>query len=189
MRWRGIAISSSKSVRRAVGIGVLSILFIVCLGSFCYVRVGRAAVVVHYGKVQDEELTSGWHRISPFSQIHTFSIRSQVKTLAYPVAWSNGQSAVIHLTVVYHPHIEALSDRYRDFVFNEEIIDALIEEALLLWTSTKRDLDIPHTEFLKDKELLQEDMNTLFLRFGMEVDDVVIRSIFSSSIEDYSCRL
>jgi len=112
---------------------------------FVVVPVGYTGVQERFGKVYDEELSSGFHAKSPFVRVTLFDIQTRTIQFTRYVSSeyvSGGSYKKTTTTVLYHLVEEKASDMYRDvgegyeervvfpyleYNFNEEVVRKELE--------------------------------------------------------------
>jgi len=113
-------------------LGVLLFIFVFLLSCLCIkqffvvIPVGHTGVQSRFGKVYDEELSSGFHTKSPFVKVVLFDIQTQVVQVIRDVPsehMSGGGATKTTTTLLYHLMEEKASDMYRDVgVEYEEVV-------------------------------------------------------------------
>ncbi|MFA6427453.1 MAG: prohibitin family protein [Candidatus Magasanikbacteria bacterium] len=197
--------SLGKKLKYWIGGAVVLILILSFASSFwVVVGAGETGVKSLFGKVQDDELRSGFHLKNPFVKVTKMDIRTRDYTMSVVKGEGNrfepdaisaltkeGLSVDLDITVLYHLQEEKASDVYRDIglnydevVIRPQIRGAIREiiaqyEAKDIYSEKRQQAELGIENFLKEK---------LSPR-GIELEDVVLRQVqlptdLSASIQE-----
>lgn len=194
-----------KKILGFMGVGVLLLILLVFLPSFfTVVDAGEVGVISTFGKVNDNEMPSGFNFKNPFARVEKMSVQTQEYTMssakyegrmigddAIQARAKDGASIWIDITVLFRLSKDKASDVYKEIGINYEekvirpAIRSVIRGVAANYTvnevySTKRD-----EVSLKIYEQLEKDLKSR----GVKVEDVLLRKInlsetLSKSIEE-----
>lgn len=174
---------------------VLAILFFVLFfGSsfWTIISAGHTGVQSLFGKVYDEELSSGFHLKNPFVRITEMSIRTRDYTMSIAhgegervgpdgirALTKEGLNVDLDITVLYHVVEEEASDIYRDvgLGYDEVVIRpqirSTIREVVALYTAK----DIYSEKRGEASSEILAVLKTKLDPRGIEVEDVLLRNV------------
>lgn len=183
---------STKRKGQALGVGVIAVAVIgagILINSIASVGVGEKAVLTTFNKVDNKVLSSGYSMKSPFTDLHTMSIRQQKSeqfTMAnvYNV---DQQNVTIDFSVIYSlPNADkALIDIYKNYSGDPFQSFALgrIKAAVMAVSGKYSTMDMvkKHDQF-KNEILVAAQKNVGDI---LTINDVIIPNItFDKEIED-----
>lgn len=182
-----------ERLKRAGGITVLVIVgLIVLINMIVIIPAGQTGVYHLFGKVRDNEISSGIHLINPLASIVQMSIRTEQYTMSIvategqrlgddsiEVLTKEGLKVHLDMTVLYHLIEDRASDVYREIGTNYEEkilrpeVRSVIREIIALYEakdiySDKRD---EATETIEKK--LKENMEVR----GIAIESVLLRNV------------
>jgi len=153
---------------------------------------GETGVYHLFGKVRDEEISSGLHVINPFAKITRMSIRTEEYTMSgiqeegkvkgddsIKTLTKEGLNVGLDLTVLYHLEEDKASDVYKDIgvEFDRKIIRPEIRANIREIAATYNAVDI-YTE--KRTELIEKIQNKLIKVInprGLTIETVLLRNV------------
>ncbi|MBD3311180.1 MAG: prohibitin family protein [Candidatus Magasanikbacteria bacterium] len=185
-----------KGKKKIIGGIIAFVIFMVLLSiasSFwVVVPAGETGVLSLFGKVKDNEYSSGFHLKNPFVRVTLMTIRTQDYTMSITqgegerygsdvitALTKEGLSVDLDITVLYHLREEKASDVYRDIGLNyDEVvirpqIRSVIREVIAQYNSK----DI-YSE--KRQEAAKKILDQLKVKIdprGIEVEDVLLRHV------------
>lgn len=170
----------------AVGVLVIGIIFV--LNCFTTVSVGEKVVVTGFGKIQDT-LSSGFHWLNPFYEIHTFNLRNNKYDTVANSATADIQKADVAVTVNFNIEESMVTEIYQTYgddfmskVFAQNVQEAVKSAAAKFTASeliTKRD------EFKATvKDNLTTKMPNIIVITDVAITNVDFSESFDKSVED-----
>ncbi len=182
-----------KKVVKGIGAAILIIIALSFAGSFfIIIDAGETGVRRLFGKVRDEEFSSGFHFKNPFEQVQSMIIRTREYTMS--IAQGEGErygddsiSALtkeglkvdLDITVLYRLQEDKASDVYRDvgYYYEDVIIRpqirSMIREVVALYSAREIYSDKREEATNEIQSRLQEELG----KRGIEVEETLLRNI------------
>ncbi|MFA5813279.1 MAG: prohibitin family protein [Patescibacteria group bacterium] len=187
---------NSKNKRKLGGLfGLVLIIFIIAVFSSSFwtvVEAGETGVKSLFGKVKDDELSSGFHLKNPLVRVIKMNIRTQDYTMSIAPGEGNraesdiisaltkeGLNVDLDLTVLYHLIEEKASDVYRDIGLGyDEIvirpqIRSIIREVIAQYEAKDIYSEKRQEAAKQIFDILQGKLNPR----GIELEDVLLRHV------------
>ncbi|MBI2436152.1 MAG: hypothetical protein HYV41_00170 [Candidatus Magasanikbacteria bacterium] len=182
-----------KKIGKWFGLLILIILVFSFSSAFwVVVEAGQTGVRSFFGKVRDNELSSGFHLKNPLERIIKMSIRTQEYTMS--VAQGEGQrqgadaiSALtkeglnvdLDITILYHLMEDKASDVYRDvgLDYNEIIIRPQIRSVIREVIAQYEAKDIYSEKRQEAAQKIFEILKSKLDPRGIELEDVLLRHV------------
>jgi len=182
--------ANAKKIAISVIAGIL--LLWLFFASIVIVDAGETGVYSLFGKVKDEELSSGFHLVIPLAKVTKMSIRTEEYTMsiaqgegkrtgadAITSLTKEGLSVDLDITVLYHLNEERASDVYKDVGLNyeEKVIRPGIRTSIRDIIAQYEAKDI-YSE--KRQEAAQKILDALKLQLeprGIITEDVLLRNV------------
>lgn len=180
-------------VRKAGLAAALAIIaLVVLINSIVIIPAGETGVYHLFGKVRDNEVSSGIHLINPLASIVRLSIRTEQYTMS--VAATEGQrlgddsiealtkeGLKVHLdmTVLYHLEEEAASDVYREIGVNydEKILRPAVRTAIRDIIALYEAKDIYSDKREEAVGLIKAQLEETIGPRGLVVEEVLLRNV------------
>lgn len=140
------SLQSMQNAKKVFSSVIVAILVIwLFFASIVIVDAGETGVYSLFGKVKDEELSSGFHLVIPLARVTKMSIRTEEYTMsvtegegkksgadAITALTKEGLNVELDMTVLYHLNEERASDVYRDvgLTYEEKVIRPEIRSAI-----------------------------------------------------------
>lgn len=181
--------NAKKVILTIVGVVLLLWLF---FASIVIVDAGETGVYSLFGKVKDEELSSGFHLVIPLARVTKMSIRTEEYTMSIittegkrtgddsiTALTREGLSVDLDMTVLYHLDEQKASDVYKNVGLNyeEKIIRPAIRTAIRDIIAQYETKDI-YSE--KRQEVAQKIFDSLKVdldKRGIITEDVLLRNV------------
>ena len=156
------------------------------------VPAGETGVYHLFGKVRDEERSSGLHFKNPFAQITTMTIRTEEYTMSgimdegqkkgadeILALTKEGLEVGLDITVLYHLQEESASDIYKNVGLNyvEKIIRPSIRSGFREIVANYEAKDIYSEKREEAASKILENLKTDIGSRGIEVEDVLLRNV------------
>ncbi|OIO18906.1 MAG: hypothetical protein AUJ23_02825 [Candidatus Magasanikbacteria bacterium CG1_02_32_51] len=153
---------------------------------------GETGVQSLFGKVMDDELSSGFHLKNPFVKVTKLAIRTSEYTMsvsqgegkryaadAITVLTKEGLSINLDITVLYHLVEEKASDVYRDLglSYEETIIRPQIRSIIREVTANYNVKDIFSEKRLEVAKEIQNRLKEKMEPRGISLEDVLLRNV------------
>ncbi|MBU0596968.1 prohibitin family protein [Patescibacteria group bacterium] len=184
---------NKKKFGGAVGLAIIVFVVIIFGSSFwTVVEAGETGVKSLFGKVQDNELGSGFHLKNPFVKVTKMGIRTQDYTMSViqgegqkygsdviSALTKEGLSVDLDITALYHLTEEKASDVYRDIGLDyDEVvirpqIRSVIREVIAQYEAKDIYSEKRQEAAKKIFEILQNKLNPR----GIELEDVLLRHV------------
>ena len=184
--------TKGKIVGAAVAFVVFLILLSVASSFWVIIPAGQTGVQSLFGKVRDDEFSSGFHLKNPFIKVTLMSIRTEDYTMSITqgegerygsdvitALTKEGLSVDLDITVLYHLLEEKASDVYRDIglSYDEVVIRpqirSIIREVIAQYNSKDIYSEKRQEAALKILEQLQIKIDPR----GIAVEDVLLRHV------------
>lgn len=196
---------SKNNMKKGIfwAIGVI-ILIIIIFNIFIVIPAGYTGVRTLFGKVRDNEISSGLHIINPLEHIERMTIRTEEYTMS--IAQGEGQrvgadqiSALtneglpidLDITVFYHLNEDRASDVYKDLGLNyqEKIIRPEIRSIIREVIAHYNAKDVYSEKRAEVSQKIQERMIESIEPRGITVEQVLLRNVtlpskLSASIQE-----
>lgn len=186
-----------EKVRGGVGkwskrIAIFVVAVWILASSIVVVDAGRTGVYSLFGKVDDEELSSGIHLINPLARVEMMSIRTEQYTMSkVPMEGQKpsddsiasltkeGLSVELDITMLYRVNEEKASDLYREVGvnFEEKIIRPEIRSVIREVMAQYEAKDIYSEKRQEAAQKLFELMNEKLANRGVILEDVLLRNV------------
>lgn len=168
-------------------VGVIIIAFIFFINCFTTVSVGEKVVVTGFGKIQDT-LSSGFHWLNPFYEVHTFNLRNNKYDTVANSATADIQKADVSVTVNFNIEESKVLDIYTTYgddfmskVFAQNVQEA-VKSASAKYTATE--LITKRDEFKATvKDNLTAKMPNIIVITDVAITNVDFSDSFDSSVE------
>jgi regulator of protease activity HflC (stomatin/prohibitin superfamily) len=182
-----------KKVKKFLGLGLVAIIVIwLFFSSIIIVEAGQTGVYHLFGKVRDNEVSSGFHLINPLAKVTTMSIRTQDYTMSFVGDEGNkkgvdsisaltkeGLQVDLDITVLYRLEESKASDIYREVGLNyeEKIIRPVIRSTIREVIATYNSKDIYSEKREQATVSIFEDLNNLLSDRGIITEEVLLRNV------------
>jgi len=182
-----------KSVKKGTGLVVVVLVLIVLMPlSIVVIDAGETGIYSLFGKVKDQELTSGLHFKNPFAKITKITIRTEEYTMSGVSAegkvkgmdsivalTKEGLEVSLDITVLYRLDQEKASDIYREMGLNYEdkIIRPIIRSSIR-GVIAQYDAKVIYSE--KRSEIganISEDLHTQLAKRGIIMEEFLLRNV------------
>lgn len=163
------------------------------VGSFwVIIGTGQTGVQSLFGKVRDQELSSGFHLKNPFVRITKMNIRTQEYTMsiakgegkrfaadAIAALTKEGLNVDLDITVLYHLDEEKSSDVFRDvgLEYDEVIIRPQIRSVIREVIARYDAKDIYSEKRQEATSAILVDLQNRLAVRGIEVEEVLLRNV------------
>jgi len=180
-------------LRRAGTWTVLGIVgLVILINMIVIVPAGQTGVYHLFGKVRDQEVSSGIHLINPLASIVRMSIRTEQYTMS--IATLEGQrmgddsiealtkeglKVDLDMTVLYHLREESASDVYRELGTNydEKILRPLVRSAIREIIAVYEAKDIYSDKREEAASRIKESLVASAGDRGIEIESVLLRNV------------
>lgn len=182
-----------KKIKKFLGLGLVVIVALwLFFSSIVIVEAGQTGVYHLFGKVKDEEVSSGLHLINPLAKITTMSIRTQDYTMSFigdegnkkgvdsiSALTKEGLEVELDITVLYRLEEKKASDIYREVGLNyeEKIIRPVIRSTIREVIATYNSKDIYSEKREQATVSIYEDLNSLLEGRGIIAEEVLLRNV------------
>lgn len=170
------------------------VIFLIWLffASIVIVDAGETGVYSLFGKVKDQELSSGFHLVIPLAKVTKMSIRTEEYTISIVPSEGNrtgndaitsltkeGLSVDLDMTVLYRLEESMASDVYRELglAYDEKIIRPSIRTAIRDIIAQYDAKDIYSEKREEASMKIQEQLKTSLEGRGIVVEQVLLRNI------------
>ena len=187
------SLESIKNVKKILFTAIAVILGLwLFFASIVIVDAGETGVYSLFGKVKDEELSSGFHLVIPLAKVTKMSIRTEEYTMsiitgegrkgradAIAALTKEGLNVDLDITVLYHLNEERASDVYRDVGLNyeEKVIRPEIRSAIREVIAQYEAKDIYSEKRQEAAQKITEDLKNKLEPRGIVLEDVLLRNI------------
>ncbi|PIR76818.1 MAG: band 7 protein [Candidatus Magasanikbacteria bacterium CG10_big_fil_rev_8_21_14_0_10_42_10] len=156
------------------------------------VSAGHTGVQSLFGKVMDQELSSGFHIKNPFVHVTELSTRTEDYTMsitqgegervtpdAIRALTKEGLQVDLDITVLYHLQEEHASDIYRDvgLGYDEVVIRPLTRSTIREIVAQYSAKDIYSEKRGEASQMILETLQSKLDPRGIEVEDVLLRNV------------
>ncbi|MFH1192553.1 MAG: prohibitin family protein [bacterium] len=170
----------------------LIILILLAIKMIVVIPAGTTGVYSLFGKVKDNEISSGLHIINPFASITKMSIRTEEYTMSSTVSEGKlkGNDAIqaltkegldvgLDITVLYHLEEKKASDVYKDIDVNyeEKIIRPEIRAAIREIAANYNAADIYTEKRTEFTDKIQGKLKNVINPRGIIVESVLLRNV------------
>ncbi|OGH69933.1 MAG: hypothetical protein A3C90_00420 [Candidatus Magasanikbacteria bacterium RIFCSPHIGHO2_02_FULL_51_14] len=172
----------------------LVVLLVLIFGSsfWTVVEAGETGVRSFFGKVRDEEFSSGFHLKNPLERITKMNIRTQDYTMsvaqgegerygadAISALTKEGLAVDLDITVLYHLVEERASDVYRDIglAYDEIVIRPQIRSVIREVIAQYEAKDIYSEKRQEAAQKIFDLLNVQLEPRGIELEDVLLRHV------------
>src|SRR3989338_5295266 len=172
----------------------LVVLLVLIFGSsfWTVVEAGETGVRSFFGKVRDEEFSSGFHLKNPLERITKMNIRTQDYTMsvaqgegerygadAISALTKEGLAVDLDITVLYHLVEERASDVYRDIglAYDEIVIRPQIRSVIREVIAQYEAKDIYSEKRQEAAQKIFVILNDQLEPRGIELEDVLLRHV------------
>ncbi len=182
-----------NNIRRNVfGIVVIILLIWLFFASIVIVDAGETGVYSLFGKVKNEELSSGFHLVIPLAKVTKMSIRTEEYTMsiaqgegrksgndAITSLTKEGLSVDLDMTVLYRLEESKASDVYRELGenYDEKIIRPTIRTAIRDVIAQYEAKDIYSEKREEAAQKIQEQLATQLVNRGIIIETVLLRNV------------
>ncbi|MBI4433788.1 prohibitin family protein [Candidatus Uhrbacteria bacterium] len=179
-----------SSMRRHVPWVILAVLVLLLLASgVVVISAGTTGVVHLFGKVRDQEISSGLHLINPLARVEKMSIRTEEFSMTkareggagdtLTVLTKEGLDVALDLTVLYRLQESRASEIFREVgpTYRDRIVRPIIRSAIRSTVAEFEAKDIYSSKreevALKLRELIQKDLDPR----GITLEEVLLRDV------------
>jgi regulator of protease activity HflC (stomatin/prohibitin superfamily) len=182
-----------KKVKKLLGLAGVAIVAIwLFFSSIVIVEAGQTGVYHLFGKVKDNEVSSGFHLINPLAKVTTMSIRTQDYTMSFvgdegtkqgvdsiSALTKEGLEVNLDITVLYRLEESKASDIYREVGLDYEakIIRPVIRSTIRQTIATYNSKDIYSEKREQASINIYEDLNELLFDRGIITEEVLLRNV------------
>ena len=178
--------------RNVFGIVVIILLIWLFFASIVIVDAGETGVYSLFGKVKNEELSSGFHLVIPLAKVTKMSIRTEEYTMsiaqgegrksgndAITSLTKEGLSVDLDMTVLYRLEESKASDVYRELGenYDEKIIRPTIRTAIRDVIAQYEAKDIYSEKREEAAQKIQEQLATQLVNGGIIIETVLLRNV------------
>ena len=185
--------NKNKKLGLLILLGVLVVIFLSFIGAFFVViEAGETGVQSFFGKVKDEEFSSGFHLKNPLVKITEMNVRTQEYTMsiaqgegkkygadAITALTKEGLSVDLDITVLYRLIQDKASDVYRDVGLNydEVIIRPQIRSVIREIIAQYEVKDIYSEKRQEASKQISDNLRGKLEPRGIELEDVLLRHV------------
>lgn len=186
-------VKSIKNVKK-LSLYILAAILVLWLffASIVIVEAGETGVYSLFGKVKDQELSSGFHLVIPLARVTKMSIRTEEYTMsivtdegkkkgddAIAALTKEGLNVSLDMTVLYHLNEDKASDVYRDVGLNyeEKIIRPSIRTAIRDIIARYEAKDIYSEKRQEAAQKIFASLETGLGDRGIAIEDVLLRNV------------
>ena len=182
-----------KNAKKIITTSVLAALLLwLFFASIVIVDAGETGVYSLFGKVKDEELSSGFHLVIPLAKVTKMSIRTEEYTMsisqgegkksaadAITSLTKEGLSVDLDMTVLFHLKEEKASDIYKevDLNYDEKIIRPTIRTSIRDIIAQYEAKDIYSEKREEAAQRIQDSLNEALDVRGIIVEKVLLRNV------------
>lgn len=182
-----------KKLKKYSILGLIAVIIIwLFFSSIVVVEAGQTGVYHLFGKVKNEEVSSGFHLINPLAKITTMTIRTQDYTMSFVENEGNkrgvdsisaltkeGLEVDLDITVLYRLQEEKASDIYKEvgLDYEEKIIRPVIRSTIREVIATYNSKDIYSEKREQASANIYEDLNNLLKDRGIITEEVLLRNV------------
>ncbi len=187
------ALGSAQKAKKILFTAIVVILGLwLFFASIVIVDAGETGVYSLFGKVKDEELSSGFHLVIPLAKVTKMSIRTEEYTMsatrgegkkagadAITALTKEGLSVNLDMTVLYHLDEKRASDVYREvgLDYESKIIRPEIRSAIREVIAQYEAKDI-YSEKRQEAALkITDDLKSKLEPRGIVLEDVLLRNV------------
>jgi len=175
-----------------VGMIVAILVLWLFFASIVIVDAGETGVYSLFGKVKDEELSSGFHLVIPLAKVTKMSIRTEEYTMSIMTGegkrrgadsiaalTKEGLSVDLDITVLYHLDEAKASDVYKTVGLNyeEKVIRPGIRSAIREVIAQYEAKDIYSEKRQEAAQNILEELKTQLEPRGIVMEDVLLRNV------------
>lgn len=182
-----------KNVKKIVPMAVI-FFFLIWLftASIVVIEAGETGVYSLFGKVKDEELSSGFHLVIPLAKVTVMSIRTEEYTMsiatyegkkvgsdAITALTKEGLSVDLDMTVLYRLDEKKASDVYRTLglAYEEKIIRPAIRTSIRDVIAQYEAKDVYSEKRQEAKTKIMNDLKEGLEERGIIIEDVLLRNV------------
>lgn len=178
-----------KAVAGIIGFFILGLLL---ASMIVVIPAGETGVYHLFGKVKDDELSSGLHVVNPFAQVTKMSIRTEEYTMSVvqsegavkgddsiKALTKEGLNIGLDLTVLYHLEEKKASDVYRDIGidFDDIIIRPEIRASIREIVASYNAVDIYAEKRNELTQEIQKRLEQVINPRGIIIESVLLRNV------------
>lgn len=199
-----IDVGTSKIKKMVSAILIAVILITIFANTIIVIPAGMTGVYHLFGKVKDDELSSGIHVINPFAHITQMDIRTQEYTMSISTNEGNrlgndsidaltkeGLTVALDITVLYKLNEEAASSVFKNLGENyqEKIIRPQIRTSIREIIALYNARDIYSEKRTEAQDEILADLKENIEPRGIEIESVLLRNVslpekLSNSIQE-----
>ena len=184
---------SLKKLRNGMGsFGILVIAIIVLINAVVIVPAGVTGVYSVFGKVRDNEISSGFHLINPLAKVTLMSIRTQQYTMsiapgegqvygddAIDALTKEGLKVRLDMTVLYRLQEESASDVYKGIglAYEDKILRPQVRSAIREVIALYEAKDIYSEKREEAQTNIEEILIESLIERGVIIEEVLLRNI------------
>ena len=182
-----------QNAKKIITTIVLAVLVLwLFFASIIIVDAGETGVYSLFGKVKNEELSSGFHLVIPLAKVTKMSIRTEEYTMsitqgegkksvadAITSLTKEGLSVDLDMTVLFHLQEEKASDIYKDvgLSYDEKIIRPTIRTSIRDIIAQYEAKDIYSEKRKEAAQRIQESLKDAMESRGVIVEKVLLRNV------------
>ncbi len=182
-----------QNAKKIITTIVLAVLVLwLFFASIIIVDAGETGVYSLFGKVKDQELSSGFHLVIPLAKVTKMSIRTEEYTMsitqgegkksaadAITSLTKEGLSVDLDMTVLFHLQEEKASDIYKDvgLSYDEKIIRPTIRTSIRDIIAQYEAKDIYSEKREEAAQRIQESLKDALESRGVIVEKVLLRNV------------
>ncbi len=182
----------ANAKKMAVSVIAAILLLWLFLASIVIVDAGETGVYSLFGKVKNEELSSGFHLVIPLAKVTKMSVRTEEYTMsvtegegkktgadAITSLTKEGLSVDLDITVLYHLNEAQASDVYKDVGLNyeEKVIRPGIRTSIRDIIAQYEAKDIYSEKRQEAAQKILNDLKTQLEPRGIITEDVLLRNV------------
>ena len=194
-----------KKLRTGLGsFVVLAVIIIALINAIVIVPAGVTGVYSVFGKVRDNEISSGFHLINPLAKVTLMSIRTEQYTMS--IAQGEGQvfgddsidaltkeglKVQLDMTVLYRLEEKKASDVYKGIglAYEDKILRPQVRSAIREVIAVYEAKDIYSEKREEAQDKIQEILMASLIERGVIIEEVLLRNIalpnmLTQAIED-----
>ena len=187
------SIGTVKNVKKGIFSLVIVILLVwLFFASIIVIEAGQTGVYSLFGRVKDEELSSGFHLVIPLAHITRMSIRTEEYTMSIAQGegkkysddsitslTKEGLEVALDMTVLYHLNEELASELYKSVgpEYNETIVRPAIRTVIREVVAEYEAKDLYSAKRLEAANKILESLKKTLDSRGVIIEEVLLRNV------------
>jgi len=184
--------SSKNAKKMALSVVAIILLLWLFFASIVIVDAGETGVYSLFGKVKNEELSSGFHLVIPLARVTKMSIRTEEYTMSIMTSegkktgndsiaalTKEGLNVDLDMTVLYRLDEERASDVYKNvgLTYEDKIIRPAIRTAIRDIIAQYDAKDIYSEKRQEATQKIKEELERTTNDRGIVVEDILLRNV------------